>query len=106
MNLPFFSLVHEYLHSLVQAVKRHLRQWTRPDNHDLVLSSALDLTRSKSELLLENKLLRQQLIVLKRQAKRPALTWYNPTSPQFACLRTFHSLTDLHGEDGPSRIQE
>jgi putative transposase len=79
MNFSLFSLVHDYLHSLVQAVKRHLRQWTRPDNHDLVLNSALDLTRSKSELLLENKLLRQQLIVLKRQAKRPALTWCDRT---------------------------
>jgi hypothetical protein len=51
----------------------------RPDNHHLVLNSALDLTRSKSELLLENMLLRQQLIVLKRQAKRPALTWRDRT---------------------------
>jgi hypothetical protein len=106
MNLPFFSLVHDYLHSLVQAVKRHLRQWTRPDNHDLVLHTALDLTRSKPELLWENVLLRQQLIVLKRQAKRPALTWDDLTSPRFACLRTFHSCANSHGGDGPSRIQE
>ena len=35
----------------------------------------MDLTRSKTELILENALLRQQLIVLKRQAKRPALSW-------------------------------
>jgi len=35
----------------------------------------LDLTRSKPELVLENALLRQQLIVLKRQIKRPKLTW-------------------------------
>ena len=79
MNFSLFSLVHDYLHSLVQAVKRHLRQWTKPDNHDLVLNSALDLTCSKSELLLEIMLLRQQLIVLKRQAKRPALTWCDRT---------------------------
>lgn len=39
----------------------------------------MDLTRSKSELLLENMLLRQQLVVLKRQAKRPALTWRDRT---------------------------
>jgi len=39
----------------------------------------MDLTRTKSELLLENMLLRQQLIVLKRQAKRPALTWRDRT---------------------------
>ena len=36
---------------------------------------ATDLTRTKSELVLENALLRQQLIVLERQVKRPTLTW-------------------------------
>ena len=96
MNTLLFSLAHSYLPFLVQAVKRHLRQWTRPDNHDLVLNSAQDLTRSKSELLLENKLLRQQLIVLKRQAKRPALTWGDRTSPRFACLRTLNSHIGYH----------
>ena len=35
----------------------------------------MDLTRSKSELVLENALLRQQLIVLQRHVKRPVLTW-------------------------------
>ena len=35
----------------------------------------MDLTRSRPELILENMLLRQQLIMLKRQAKRLALTW-------------------------------
>jgi hypothetical protein len=34
-----------------------------------------DGTRSKTELMLENALLRQQLIVLKRQVKRPRLSW-------------------------------
>ena len=40
---------------------------------------ALDLTRSKTQLVLENVLLRQQLIVLQRQVKRPALTWQDRT---------------------------
>jgi hypothetical protein len=43
------------------------------------LSEATDLTRSKPELMLENMLLRQQLIVLKRQVKRPALSWRDRT---------------------------
>jgi hypothetical protein len=43
--------------------------------YDPVLNAAMVLTRTKSELLLENMFLRQQLIVLKRQTKRPALTW-------------------------------
>lgn len=34
----------------------------------------LDLARPKSELVLESALLRQQLIVLQRPKKRPALT--------------------------------
>jgi transposase InsO family protein len=51
----------------------------KPASHDLVLKAAVDLTRSKPELVLENMLLRQQLIVLKRQAKRPALTWRDRT---------------------------
>jgi hypothetical protein len=33
------------------------------------------MTRSRSELIRENMLLRQQLIVLQRQGKRPKLTW-------------------------------
>jgi hypothetical protein len=98
MNLPLFSLARDYLHSLVQAVKRHLRQWTRPDNHDLVLNSALDLTRRKSELPLENLLLHQQLIVLKQQAKRPALTWDDSPRPGLpVCALFTHTLTCTAG---------
>jgi hypothetical protein len=52
-----------------------LRQWTKPDNHSPLWNAALDLTRSKSELILENALLRQQLMILKRQTERPQLTW-------------------------------
>ena len=79
MNLPPFSCVRHSIDSLSQAVKQRLRQWTRPDNHALVLNAAVDLMRSKSELMLENALLRQQLIVLQRQVKRPALTWRDRT---------------------------
>jgi putative transposase len=75
MNFALISLARDLMHSHFQAVKRHLRQWTKPDNQALVLSTALDVTRSKPELVLENMLLRQQLIVLKRQVKRPVLTW-------------------------------
>jgi putative transposase len=79
MSYSPFSFVRKSIVSLYQAAKRHLRQWTKPDNHALVLNAASDLTRSKPELVLENMLLRQQLIVLQRQAKRPALTWRDRT---------------------------
>jgi putative transposase len=74
VNLPRFSFAQS-IGSLWQAVKQQLRQWIKPDAHSLALNAALDLTRSKSQLLLENALLCQQLIVLQRQVKRPPLTW-------------------------------
>ena len=79
MNLPLFSLARDHMHSLFQVVKQRLRHWTKPGNHTLILNTARDLTRSKPELVLENMLLRQQLIVLQRKAKRPALTWRDRT---------------------------
>jgi hypothetical protein len=53
MDLPLFSFVRHSIDAPVQAVKQRLRQWKKPDNHTLVLNAALDLTRSKSELMLE-----------------------------------------------------
>ena len=52
-----------------------LREWTRPNNNSLVSGAVADATRSNAELMLENALLRQQLIVLDRQLKRPKLSW-------------------------------
>jgi len=47
-------------------------RWTRPLNTSLLLGTLADLAREKSELVAENALLRQQLIILRRQVKRPA----------------------------------
>jgi putative transposase len=46
--------------------------WTKPLTSSLLLGSLADLGRSKSQLIAENALLRQQLIILRRQMKRPA----------------------------------
>src|SRR5215831_12674017 len=48
--------------------------WTKPLGTSLPLSTLADLGRSKSELIAENVLLRQQLIILQRQVKRPTFT--------------------------------
>jgi putative transposase len=48
--------------------------WTRPLNTSLLLGTQADLTRGKSERVAENALLRQQLIILRRQSKRPVCT--------------------------------
>ena len=51
--------------------------WTKPLTSSLPLGTLADLGRSKSELIAENALLRQQLIMLKRQVKRPVCTNIN-----------------------------
>jgi putative transposase len=56
------------------ALSSRLTHWTKPLVTSLPLSTLTDLGRSKTELIAENALLRQQLIILKRQVKRPACT--------------------------------
>jgi hypothetical protein len=75
MILSLKSLIQTRLDALCRNVKQRLRRWTKPGSQSLALNAVLDLTRPKSELVLENALLRQQLIVFQRHVKRPALTW-------------------------------
>lgn len=58
----------------LQSLHHHFVAWTKPDISSLLLGTLTDLSRSKSELVAENALLRQQLIILRRQVKRPACT--------------------------------
>jgi len=53
------------LHIIAQAIQRRVKP-------SLFTGAVLDLTRRRSELVLENAFLRQQLIVLNRQVVRPA----------------------------------
>lgn len=58
----------------LQSLRYRFVAWTKPDTTALLLGILTDLARSKSDLVAENALLRQQLIVLRRQVKRPACT--------------------------------
>jgi hypothetical protein len=57
--------------SAVGRIKSAFREATRP--LPLVAGFAMDLTRSRKELLAENAFLRQQLIVASRRVKRARL---------------------------------
>ena len=57
-----------------QSLQHRFVAWTKPDTTSLLLATLTDQARSKSELVAENALLRQQLIILRRQVKRPACT--------------------------------
>src|SRR5437868_12786997 len=52
-------------------LEQQVQQWTKPTDGSAVLETVSDLLRGKAELVLENALLRQQVIVLKRSVKRP-----------------------------------
>jgi hypothetical protein len=48
--------------------------WVRPLAMTHATGTGADLARSRAQLLTENALLRQQLIILRRSVKRPAVT--------------------------------
>jgi len=64
------GLTSKYFHPF----KSCFIEWTQPSDTSLLLGTVTDLVRSKSELVAENALLRQQLIILRRQDKRTACT--------------------------------
>jgi hypothetical protein len=54
MNLcSLFNLMRQILGSLCQILLQPVRCWTKPDNHAPIPNAALDLARSKSELMLD-----------------------------------------------------
>src|SRR5437764_10985759 len=69
-----FTPLRRVLDGCWHALASRFTRWTKPLVTSLPLETLTDLGRSKSELLAENALLRHQLIVLKRQVKRPAVT--------------------------------
>ena len=68
---------------LTSAANRLFRRITQPASANMVTGTLADLPRSRTELLAENALLRQQLIVLNRRNKTPRLTWRERLSPLF-----------------------
>jgi hypothetical protein len=60
--------------SLAQRIQQMIKGWVKPTTVALALGAIADIRRSRADLLIENGLLRQQLIVLHRQIKRPQLT--------------------------------
>ena len=77
MLLAFFAHLRS---RLLGWLEPHYLRWTQLPQSLPSLGFAMDLPRSRSELLLENALLRQQLLILRRQVKRPRLTRTDPLS--------------------------
>ncbi len=59
------------IYAILKLLGPHIRRWVKPTKQSWALGMAADLTRGPSELVLENAFLRQQVIVLSREKKRP-----------------------------------
>ena len=55
-------------------LQQYIKHWPKPATLSLISGVLSDLTRSRADLIVENALLRKQLIVLNRQVNRPLLT--------------------------------
>ncbi|HEU5376220.1 MAG TPA: integrase core domain-containing protein [Ktedonobacteraceae bacterium] len=73
MAALLFSLKRRFQHSFSR-VRQRVLQWTRPTSRSLFVGTLNDLARTRAELIAENALLRQQLVILHRQVKRPTCT--------------------------------
>jgi putative transposase len=60
-------------HGCWHALSSHFACWAKPLTSSLPLQTMADLNRSRSELVAENALLHQQLLILRRQVKRPSI---------------------------------
>jgi hypothetical protein len=60
--------------ALAHIFQRRLRAAARPAAAPFVVGTLADVARNKSDLLVENALLRQQLLILQRSVKRPHCT--------------------------------
>ncbi len=69
-----FTPLQRLLDGCLHALSSRLTHWTKPLRTSLPLATLADLGKSKSQLIAENALFRQQLIVLRRQVKRPTFT--------------------------------
>jgi hypothetical protein len=66
----FISIKHRICFSF-HVIQERFSRWIKPSTTSLLLATFADMTRGKSALLAENALLRHQLVILRRQIKRP-----------------------------------
>src|SRR5215210_4504541 len=73
MNFFVRTLTH-CCNRICSKIQKEFIGWTKPAKVSLISGAASDLTKSKAELMAENSLLRQQLIILNRQVKKPSFS--------------------------------
>jgi len=66
-----FPLIKHCVSFCFHELQEQILRWMKPRTASFVLGTLADLTKGKAELLAENALLHHQLIILRRQVKRP-----------------------------------
>lgn len=66
--------IPEFLKPLFLRLKQVIKNWSRPTSFAATPASLADLTRTRTDLLIENAFLRHQVVVLSRHGKRPEIT--------------------------------
>ena len=74
MMLGLRACVHQLFRHVASTLNRGIIGLTRPATRPLHVDTLADLARTKPALIAENALLRQQLLVLRRQVSRPQLS--------------------------------
>ena len=82
--------------SFFNHINEKLKNFTKPATATLTSGALSDLPRSKSDLMVENAMLRQQLIVLNRSVKRPKFTDGDRVRLTFLARLTDFWHTALH----------
>ena len=72
--LPIRRLLWFIVFPCLKRLEPRIQRWVKPTPSSLIPGTVADLMRSRSELILENAFLRQQVLVLSRQRKRSRLT--------------------------------
>ena len=78
------SLLTHQIRRCLRQLRRCLLQWTKPTTRSLLGGTLTDLTRTRAELLAENALVRQQLVILRREAQASNVYQVRSTPPAIA----------------------
>jgi len=71
-------------------LQERIKSWIKPAMPVLIIDLLSDLTHSRTDPIVEKALLRQRLIILERQVKRPQLS--NPDRIRLVLLSHFTKL--------------
>lgn len=100
-GIPFvwclFSSIKQCISFCAYVFQEHVLLWMKPATTSLAGGILADLTRGKAELLAENALVRQPLIVLRRQIKRPV----SKKTDRFLLVSPFKNGPDVETGDLP-----